>query len=140
MKKIQILGNLTADAEIKRLESGTQILNFTVAVNTSYKNKQGERVKKTDYFDCFQFHGADRQIGMAPYLRKGQKFLIEGEPEASAYINKESVAVGKVKISVNEIYFAGSSGQADALANQPSAQELNNNSFTAASQEDDLPF
>lgn len=138
MKKIQILGNVTKDAEVRHLESGQQVLNFTVAVNSNYKNKQGEKVEKTDFFDCFQFKPSDKQFGIAPYITRGKKVVVDGEPQADAYVNNEGKAIGKIKIKINEVYFAGGSAQSnDPLANEPAANL--HNDFTSSSN-DDLPF
>ena len=52
MKKIQIIGNITRDAEVKTFEGGRSVINFDVAVNEQYKSKDGEKVKKVSYIKC----------------------------------------------------------------------------------------
>ncbi len=49
---MNIVGRLTRDAKVSTLESGKRVVNFSVAVNEQYLNKQGERVELTEYFDC----------------------------------------------------------------------------------------
>ena len=49
---MNIIGRLTRDAEVRTLNNDKQVVNFSVASNESYKNKQGERVEQTTYFDC----------------------------------------------------------------------------------------
>ena len=44
---MNITGRLTGDAEVRTTSNGKQVVNFSVAVNDSYKNKQGERVEQT---------------------------------------------------------------------------------------------
>jgi single-strand DNA-binding protein len=49
---MNIIGRLTQDAKVSTLPNEKQVVNFSVAVNDSYKNKQGERVQLTEYFNC----------------------------------------------------------------------------------------
>lgn len=134
MKKVIVMGNLVGDAEIRSLESGTKVMNFTLAVNSKYKNKQGEYVERADFFDCFQFK-TQGDFTIAPHLTKGKKLVVEGEPEVRAYISqKTNEAVGQMRIKLDRIHFAGGSKSKDALAGEPNANEFRNQ------QEDDLPF
>ena len=47
-----IIGRLTKDEKIGTLSNGKQVVNFSVATNESYKNKQGERIEQTTYYYC----------------------------------------------------------------------------------------
>ena len=49
---MNITGRLTRNAEVRTLSNEKQVVNFSVAVNDSYRNKQGERIEQTTYFDC----------------------------------------------------------------------------------------
>lgn len=49
---MNIIGRLTRDAEVRTLSNGKKVVNFSIATNENYRNKQGERVEKTTYFDC----------------------------------------------------------------------------------------
>ncbi len=49
---MNIVGRLTRDARISTLDNGKQVVNFSVAVNERYRNKQGERVELTEFFEC----------------------------------------------------------------------------------------
>ena len=40
-------GRLTANAEVKAVKNDKQVINFTVAINQKWKNKQGEKKEKT---------------------------------------------------------------------------------------------
>lgn len=48
---MNITGRLTRDAEISTLNNDRQVVNFSIAVNDSYRNKQGENVELTEYFN-----------------------------------------------------------------------------------------
>ncbi|STD55959.1 Helix-destabilizing protein [Empedobacter falsenii] len=49
---MNIIGRLTRDAEVRTTSQDKQVVNFSVAINDSYRNKQGERIEQTIYFDC----------------------------------------------------------------------------------------
>ncbi|MEG1026407.1 MAG: single-stranded DNA-binding protein, partial [Flavobacterium sp.] len=49
---MNIIGRLTRDAEVRTTSQDKQVVNFSVATNESYKNKQGEHIEQTTYFDC----------------------------------------------------------------------------------------
>lgn len=49
---MNIIGRLTRYAEVRTTSQSKQVVKFSVAVNDTYRNKQGERVAQTAYFDC----------------------------------------------------------------------------------------
>lgn len=51
-KIMNIIGRPTKDAAVHTATNSKQVVNFSVAVNDSYKTKEGERVVQTAYFDC----------------------------------------------------------------------------------------
>ena len=75
--KIQIIGNLGRDPEMRYLPSGRPVTQFSVAVNQSTKDqKTGEWVEETDWFRVSVFgNQAER---MAENLRKGGRVFVDG--------------------------------------------------------------
>ena len=71
---MNITGRLTRNAEVRTLSNEKQVVNFSVAVNDSYKNKQGERVEQTTYFDCAYWITAN----VARLLTKGTLVELTG--------------------------------------------------------------
>lgn len=49
---MDITGRLTWDAQVYTTPKDKQVVNFSVAVNDRYRNKQGERIEQTTFFDC----------------------------------------------------------------------------------------
>lgn len=49
---MNITGRLTKDAKVSILSDSRQVVNFSVAINESYKNKKGDRVEQTTFFEC----------------------------------------------------------------------------------------
>lgn len=49
---MNITARLTGDAQVNTTSQDKQVVNFSVAINNSYKNKQGERIEQATFFDC----------------------------------------------------------------------------------------
>jgi len=49
---MNIIGRVTRDAKVRTLSNERQVVNFSIATNEKFKNKQCERVEQTTYFDC----------------------------------------------------------------------------------------
>mgnify|MGYP001600277225 CR=1 FL=1 len=131
MKKISIIGNVTKDAEVRAFEGGRSVINFDVAVNERYKDKNGQKQERTSYIRCAMWR---ENTTIAQYITKGTKLYVEGSPDADAYINKEGKAVGNIKVNVREIEFLGGAKKTDSGAGT-SAEEVH-----PPSTNDDLPF
>lgn len=68
---MNIIGRLTKDAQISTLPSDKQVINFSVAVNDSYRNKQGVgRILK-----AYAFHQLMDVYGDVPYFNEGKCFI-----------------------------------------------------------------
>lgn len=131
MKKISIIGNVTKDAEVRAFEGGKSVINFDVAVNERYKDKNGQKQERTTFIRCAMWREVTT---IAQYITKGTKIYVEGSPDADAYMNKEGKAVGNIKINVRELEFLGGAKKTETGAGS-SAEDVH---ATAAN--DDLPF
>jgi single-strand DNA-binding protein len=79
-QKIIIAGNLGRDPEMRYIPSGQAVTSFSVAVNESYTNANGEKIKKTIWFRVTAW-GKQAEI-CNQYLKKGQMVLVEGRMSA----------------------------------------------------------
>ncbi|MFN2146549.1 MAG: single-stranded DNA-binding protein [Anaerolineales bacterium] len=74
--KLLIVGNLGRDPEMRYLESGQAVTNFSIASNRQYTASNGERVKETTWFRVTVW---GRQAETCnEYLKSGSQVLIEG--------------------------------------------------------------
>lgn len=77
VNKVILIGNLGKDPEVRRLESGSVVANFSLATNESYKDNNG------DWKDITEWHNIVCWRGLAESaernLRKGQQVYIEGK-------------------------------------------------------------
>ena len=84
LSKIQIIGNLGRDPELRYTPSGRPVASFTVAVNQSTKNQQsGEWIESTDWFRVSVW--AERGERAAETLRKGSRVFVDGRFRTREY-------------------------------------------------------
>ena len=78
VNKVILVGNLGADPEIRRLNSGEPVVNLRIATSESWRDKNsGERKEKTEWHQVVIFN--DNLVKVAEqYLKKGMKVYIEG--------------------------------------------------------------
>ncbi len=101
MNKLTIIGNLAKDPELVPTNSGKKVCRFSIAVNRSYSNSNGE--KKTDFFNCVAWAGTGENI--ARYCTKGSKIAIIGSLETNSYTDKNGNKRNEVVIVVGETEF-----------------------------------
>jgi single-strand DNA-binding protein len=105
MRRITLIGNLTADAEVK--DVGTKkVINFAIGTSEKFKDQQGVSVEKSYYYNCSIWR--DSNVNVAKYLTKGTKVFIEGTPEVEVYKDKEGTYKGSIKVSVANLELIGS--------------------------------
>lgn len=101
MNSIQLIGRLTKDVEVKFTQSGTAVGNFTLAVNRSFKNEQGER--EADFINCVIWRKAAENL--AQFTRKGSQIGIDGRIQTRNYENQQGQRVYVTEVVVNNFYF-----------------------------------
>lgn len=139
---MDITGRVTADAQVRTLSDDRKVVNFSVAVNDSYKAKNGERVTQTEFFDCSYWLGT----GIAQYLTKGSIVELSGRVSARAWVDGEGQAKTGLNFHTSKITLHGGGTTADN-ANEvkpakaaPEAMEVSGAQVSPDGQHDDLPF
>lgn len=120
LNRIIIMGRLTHDPENKKTPAGTSVCKFSVAVNRSYKDKDGKKVEETDYFDCDAWASTADTVGR--YFRKGSMILVEGEMRNNNWTDNNGTKHYGMRLNVSSISFCGESqggGQQGQQNGQP---------------------
>jgi len=110
------------------------VTNFTMATDETYKDKNGEKVQRTEWHRIVAFGKLAEICGN--YLVKGKLIFVEGRIQTRAWEDKEGVKRNTTEIIAGDMKMLDSKGQAkpgDATSDAPSAQ----NSGTPM---DDVPF
>lgn len=99
--KVQLIGNLGMDPEVKDLGNNKKLVKFRVATNESYKNAQGELVKETQWHNLIAWGKlADTVV---KYLNKGSEVAVEGKLINSNYTDKSGVKRYNTEVQVSEL-------------------------------------
>lgn len=77
LNKAQILGNLTANPEIRETPTGVKVATFSVATSSKWKDKNGEAKEETEYHRVVIWGNLAEIV--EKYLSKGKKVLVEGK-------------------------------------------------------------
>lgn len=121
---MEITGRLTADAVVKTVQGDKKVVEFSLAVNDSYRSGN-ERKEIATFFECSYW----RNEGIAEYLTKGSLIQIYGRVGVNAYLNKAGEARASLTFHVSEIKLFGSAGQsattqgAKAVKTEPKERE-----------------
>lgn len=107
--RVQLIGHLGQDPEIKTLESGKKVANFTIATNDSFKNTEGQKVEETTWHNIVAWNGLAERA--AKFLKKGKEVAIDGRIVYRSYEDKKGVTKYVTEVVLNEMLFLGSSGR-----------------------------
>lgn len=103
--KVQLIGNLGMDPEVKNLEGGKKLAKVSIATNETYTNAKGEKVKDTQWHNLIAW-GKTADI-MGKYLKKGSEVAVEGKLINKNYTGKDGVKRYSTEIQVNELLILG---------------------------------
>jgi single-strand DNA-binding protein len=103
--KVQLIGNLGADPEIKTLDSGTKMARFNMATNEAYRNSKGEKVTDTQWHQVVAW-GKSAEL-TEKLLFKGTEVAIEGKLVNRVYSTKEGEKKYITEVQLNEMLLFG---------------------------------
>jgi single-strand DNA-binding protein len=89
VNKVILIGNLGKDPEVKYLESKVPVANFTLATNSTWKDKDGSKKEHTEWHNIVLWRGLAELS--EKYLHKGDKVYIEGRLKTRSWEDKDNV-------------------------------------------------
>ena len=87
VNKVILVGNLGKDPEVRHLEGGAAVANFTLATTEVYKDKTGTRQEQTEWHNIVVWRGL-AEIA-EKYLKKGMTIYVEGKLRTRSWDDKE---------------------------------------------------
>lgn len=89
VNKVILVGNLGADPEIRRLNSGDPVVNIRIATSESWRDKNsGERKEKTEWHNVVIFNDNLAKVA-EQYLKKGMKVYVEGQLQTRKWTDQQ---------------------------------------------------
>lgn len=120
-----LVGRLVRDPEYRTTPSGVQVASFTLAVNRTFTNQQGER--EADYINCVVFRKTAENVNQ--YLSKGKLAGVDGRLQSRSYDNKEGQKVFVTEVVCDNVQFLepkDSQNGSNSYQNGTSYQKGNN--------------
>lgn len=112
VNKVILVGRLGRDPETRYTGGGQAVANFSIATDESYKDKNGERQKRTEWHKIVVW-GKQAEIAQQ-YLKKGSLIFIEGRIQSREWQDKEGQKRTSFEIVANNFRMLG--GRADGAA------------------------
>ena len=143
MNKVQLVGRLTRDPEIRysQGENATATARFSVAVNRRFKNAEGNY--DADFINCVAF-GKSAEF-VEKYFKKGMAIGLTGRIQTGSYTNKDGQKVYTTDVVVEETEFVESKGASNpdnSNASRPAPSTSSNDGFMNIPDgiDEELPF
>ena len=103
--KVQLIGNLGQNPEVKELNGGKKVAKFSLSTNETYRNKAGEKVTDTQWHNLVAW-GKTADI-IEKYLKKGSEVAVEGKLLNRSWTDKEGVKRYTTEVQVSELLMLG---------------------------------
>ncbi|MDD4212019.1 MAG: single-stranded DNA-binding protein [Bacilli bacterium] len=101
MNRVILVGRITKDPELKRTNSDISYVQFTIAVNRSYQNKNGE--KQADFISCVAWRQTAELI--ARYIHKGNQIGLEGQIQTRQYDDPNGITRYVTEVMCEQVHF-----------------------------------
>jgi len=142
LNKVILIGNVGRDPEVRTLPGGERVVNFSLATNESWKDKNtGERKNKAEWHNITVWNEHIGKV-IEQYVRKGDQIYLEGQIQARKYTDKDGNERTAVDIVVQK--FRGELvllGGKDRGGDTDGGQEKNRDARPYRDQLDDgIPF
>ncbi len=153
VNKVILIGNLGQDPEIRNMQSGDRVANFSVATSETWKDKSGEKQERTQWHKVVVFN--QNVVGVVEkFVKKGSKVYIEGQLETRKW-EKDGVAQYTTEVVIKPFRgeltmldskggSSGSYGASDMDQSSYSAPARSSGGSAAAAKveefEDEIPF
>ena len=105
LNKVQLIGNLGRDPEIRHTPEGKMLAKFSMAANRTFKNKDGDTIDDTQWFNIEAWSGLAKVV--EEHLTQGDRIYIEGRLKTESY-EKDGETKYFTKVVAQEMIMLGS--------------------------------
>ncbi|MBN2438513.1 MAG: single-stranded DNA-binding protein [Deltaproteobacteria bacterium] len=137
INKAILVGRLGADPEVRYTPDGAMVTNFRIATDEQWKDKNGEKVQRTEWHRIVTFGKLAEICGK--YLVKGKLVYLEGRIQTRSWEDKDGAKHFTTEIVASNMQMLDSKGQrsGDAPSGEPFGAPSGGDSFMP---DDDVPF
>ena len=109
LNKVQLIGRLTQDPEVKQLPSGQAVCSVSVATGRRWKNPAGELQERTEFNNVVLWRRLAEIAGQ--YLKKGSKVYVEGHLETRSWEAKDGTKRYRTEVIAENMIMLDSRGE-----------------------------
>jgi len=130
MNRVELVGRLTRDPELRTTTSGISVASFTVAINRQYTAQNGER--EADFINCRIWR--NQAENLAKYCHKGDLIGVEGSIRTSSYDGQDGNKRYVTEVSADRVEFlTPKGGNNSGYSNIPmNSNEMNNSNSNSS--------
>lgn len=143
MNRVVLVGRLTKDPDLRYTPNGVPVASFTLAVNRTFTNQQGER--EADFINCVVWRKPAENA--ANFLKKGSLAGVDGRIQSRSYEGQDGKRVYVTEVQAESVQFLepkNSNTQRNEETQQQQYNRIDENPFDEKRQidisDDDLPF
>jgi single-strand DNA-binding protein len=150
VNKVILIGNLGRDPEVRRLQDGTKVVNFSIATSESWKDKStGERREKTEWHRVVILFNEHLAEIAEKYLRKGSKVYVEGALQTRKWTGNDGIEKYSTEVVLQryrgeltmlDTRGGGGNGGYDASDGGPPPMADDRGGPGGPDRDDDIPF
>lgn len=143
LNKVLLYGNLTRDPELRSLPSGMNVVNFSIATNRVFRDRDGKKQEQTDFHNVVVFGRQADTVNQ--YLKKGSAVFVEGRMQTRSW-EKEGQKMYRTEVVADRVQFGPRSSGGGGARSQESADEQDSGGGTGIDypkddiNPDDIPF
>ncbi|MDD4532604.1 MAG: single-stranded DNA-binding protein [Bacilli bacterium] len=122
INRVVLVGRLVRDPELKKTNSGSSVVSFTLAVD-SYQKNRGERT--ANFFPCTAWNATAENI--AKFLTKGSLVGVDGHLNQRSYQNRDGRNTNVVEVIADSVQFLerkGESNNSSSSYNAPNNKDI----------------
>jgi single-strand DNA-binding protein len=138
LNKVQIIGHLGRDPEMRYTPSGRPVTTFSVATTRSWNTATGEKRQETEWFNIVAWGGLAEVCN--DYLNKGQQVFIEGRLQTRRWEDEEGGKRTSVEIVAKEMIMLGERKRREDEASSASSSSAEDDFDFTDEEEDEFPF
>jgi len=114
VNKIMLLGRSGGDADLKFTPAGTPVANFSLAVNESFKTRDGQKADHVEWFRCVCWNKLGEVAGQ--YVTKGKLVFVEGRLQTRKYDDRDGNGRTITEVVVRQLRLLGGTGTGNGNA------------------------
>lgn len=134
LNKAILIGRLVRDPELRYTPGGVAVGNFTLAVDRSFTNAQGE--KETDFIDCVVWRKLAETVSQ--HLGQGRLVAVDGRLQIRSYDDRNGVRRKAAEVVANDVRFLDWPDDAKKGEDAPAGRADDSGDFDFT--DDDVPF